>query len=77
MSMSFGCRCAERRKPVVDRAWKVTQRQCNHSAFNGYQYTPSDYSTVMCLVCGAIGRTKARFVGALKDASNEDLGIKP
>jgi hypothetical protein len=46
----------------------VTQRLCNHSAFNGYHYTPSDYSTVRCCQCGVHWRTKASYVRRLPDA---------
>lgn len=46
----------------------VTQRLCNHSAFNGYQRTPSDYSTVRCCVCGNSWRTRANYVADLPDA---------
>ncbi len=67
MSVSFGCHCAERKKPVKDRKWFVLQRNCNHSAFSGYRETPSDYSTVWCQGCGTVGRTKARYVEDLED----------
>ncbi len=66
MASAFDCKCAERKKPVADRDWVVTQYRCNHSAFNGYHYTPSDYSTVVCNRCRACGRTKAAYVGSLK-----------
>jgi hypothetical protein len=69
MSVAFGCKCPERKKPVRERNWVVTQRYCNHSAFNGYHYTPSDYSTVVCLSCRRSGRTKAAYVYELKDGS--------
>jgi hypothetical protein len=46
----------------------VTQRLCNYSAFNGYHYTRSDYSTVRCAVCGSHWRTKADYVSSLPDA---------
>lgn len=65
MSVSFGCRCAERRKQVQKRNWGVIQRLCNQSAFNGYRTTFSDYSTVHCLSCGSVGRTKADYVANL------------
>jgi hypothetical protein len=53
------CRCGKR------DAWYVTAYRCNHSAFNGYRYTPSDYSEVECRSiyggCGVRWRTKARY----------------
>lgn len=79
MSVSFNCGspdsflqrtidCQERKKPVRERNWQVLQRYCNHSAFNGYHWTASDYSTVRCCTCGAVGRTKANYVALLPDA---------
>jgi len=52
--------------------WRVIDRNCNHSAFNGYRRTPSKYSTCECLTCGAVWRTKAHYVEFLEDrvASN-------
>lgn len=49
--------------------WVVVQRQCNYSAFNGYHYTPSEYSLVRCTVpgCRSLWRTKATFVDDLPD----------
>ena len=38
---------------------RVDQRLCNHSAFNGYRYTPSDYSALRCMGCQWPWRTKA------------------
>lgn len=76
MAVSFGCKCPERRKPIGERRWVVSQRHCNHSAFNGYHYTPSDWSEVWCLECRAVGRTKAAYVSSLRDATDEDLGIR-
>lgn len=78
MSVSFNCgsssafmdqtkTCQERSRPVRERNWVVLQRLCNHSAFNGYHYTPSDYSTVRCMTCNAVGRTKADYVALLRD----------
>lgn len=67
MSVSFSCKCEERSKKLVQqRNWVVIEYRCNYSAFNGYHYTSSDYSLVMCLTCGAIGRTKAKYVEDLK-----------
>lgn len=67
MSLSFNCKCPERDKPVADRKWVVTQRNSHNSAFSGYQWTPSDYSTVVCHVCFCVGRTKAAYVASLPD----------
>lgn len=68
MSASFNCQCDERKKPVTARNWEVLTRECNYSAFNGYRYTPSAYSSVHCKTCGAVGRTKAAYVRLLPDA---------
>lgn len=76
MAVSFGCKCVERRKPLKERRWVVVQRQCNHSAFSGYYWTPSEYSEVLCLNCDAIGRTKADYVFDLRDATDADLCIR-
>jgi hypothetical protein len=70
MAVSFYCKCPERAKPVEQRNWVVYYRYCNHSAFESPKYGehPSDYSTVKCLSCGAVGRTKAKYVDDLRDA---------
>lgn len=47
--------------------WQVECRKHNHSAFGGYRRTESDYSEVICTVCGAKWRTKAEYVGRLPD----------
>ena len=67
MAHGFNCHCEERKKPVAERNWEVMQYRCNHSAFNGYHYTPSEYSTVVCRNpgCHGIGRTKAAYVDEL------------
>lgn len=67
MSVSFNCHCPERSKPVEERAWVVVARKCNHSAFNGWRWTPSDWSEIWCRGCHAVGRTKAKYVDSLKD----------
>lgn len=67
MSVSFSCHCQERNKPIDKRNWSVINRNYHCSAFNGYQKTYSDYSLVICDTCGAIGRTKAKYVKKLKD----------
>jgi hypothetical protein len=67
MSVSFGCKCGERKNRAKQRAWIVIARKCNYSAFNGYRYASSEYSDVLCLSCGACGRTKAGYVRRLQD----------
>ena len=49
--------------------WRVYQRYCNASAFNGYHVTPSDYSGLVCLLpgCGRRWRTKAGYVAEVPD----------
>ena len=69
MSGGTCCKCPESKKPVAERAWEVTQRNCNHSAFSGYHYTSSRYSAIRCTACRAIWRSTGRFVHMLKDAS--------
>jgi hypothetical protein len=73
MAVSFGCHCEERKKPPHMRRWVVLHRRCNYSAFNGYHYTPSDYSSVWCWACGAVGRTKAEYVDYLRDMTDEEV----
>ena len=68
MGMSISCHCDERAKHPARRAWGVAQRRCNHSAFNGYRWTPSEYSDVVCLKCGGHGRTRADYTAILPDA---------
>jgi hypothetical protein len=38
---------------------EVYQLKCNYGAFNGYHYTPSDYSGVRCRACAWPWRTKS------------------
>lgn len=68
MSGGNTCQCPEAKKPLADRRWYVTARHCNYSAFNGYHYTPSDYSEVRCSCCRCSWRTKAQYVNRLRDA---------
>lgn len=63
MSGNVPCTC---REPARRDHWRVSQYRCNHSAFNGYHETPSDYSTVVCERCRGFWRTKARYVEALQ-----------
>ena len=69
MSGGVFCHCDERHKPIGERKWVVTQYHCNYSAFNGYRYTPSDYSQVYCKVCRGIWRTKGAYVEQLPTGS--------
>jgi hypothetical protein len=66
MGSAPACKCGKR------DAWRVTARLCNYSAFNGYRWTPSEYSEVECAShlggCGARWRTKALYVGGLPNA---------
>lgn len=76
MSSGWVCRCPESTEPMVPNAnrkrsarlWRVTDRNCNYSAFNGYKKTWSPYSQIICLRCGALWRSKARYVAAIPDA---------
>lgn len=66
MSGGFVCKCPESKKPIEQRAWVIRDYKCNYSAFNGWRYTPSDYSAISCLKCQTIWRTKAKYVDNLK-----------
>lgn len=63
--MAQGSAC---REPNHRLGWRVTVRKANYSAFSGGKRTPSAYSQVRCLVCGATWRTKANYVERLADA---------
>lgn len=67
MAISFSCACSERSKPVGEREWAIVQYRCHRSAFAGYCETASNYSTVICKVCGKMGRTKAKYVDVLAE----------
>lgn len=63
----------DERRPSLRVCWPRHSRQLarhqalpHTSAFNGYHRTPSDYSTVRCLKCRGVWRTKAAYVTALK-----------
>jgi len=71
MSGGPGCEC--RGKNRRD-SWRVTQRRGNHSAFNGYRWTPSAYSEVRCLRCLRSWRTRAQYVDLLP---SELIGWEP
>jgi hypothetical protein len=79
MSGGNACKCLERLEPIIvpagsnrpGRLWRVVQYKCNHSAFNGYHYTSSDYSSLTCLRCGTTWRTKAPYVDDLRQFDRE------
>jgi len=58
----MACKC----KPKDKSNWEIWQYKCNYSAFSGYNYTPSDYSLIMCKKCSSVWRTKADYVSTLK-----------
>ncbi len=67
MSSGPACCCSERREPLCSRRWVVRVRKANRSAFSGYHWTPSEWSEVKCLRCGALWRTRAAYVSELRD----------
>jgi len=75
MAVSFSCKCSERKKPLKERNWFIIHRHHNHSAFeypkNAAHY--SDYSTVWCKTCNALGRTKAEYVDELRDVKRNEF----
>ncbi|BAV81123.1 hypothetical protein [Vibrio phage CKB-S2] len=65
MGRGFSCKCEERQKPAEQRQWVITQYKWNSGAFTAGDGEYSDYSRVVCLSCGASGRTKAKYVDKL------------
>jgi hypothetical protein len=71
------CLCPERARPLATdlppgsndrpRQWFVIRRNESCSAFNGYRSQWSDFSTVECRVCSGYWKTKAKWVGSLRD----------
>jgi hypothetical protein len=55
----------------------VETRLGNYSAFNGYHFTPSDYSRLRCLDCGYPWRTRSLAVGGLRDETDEERRNPP
>ncbi|MCH3962660.1 MAG: hypothetical protein LKE46_00060 [Clostridium sp.] len=49
--------------------WRVVVRNGNYSEFESPKgaFHPSKYSSVRCLKCGSIWRTKANYVNELED----------
>lgn len=48
-------------------SWRVERRNYSCSAFNGYRREWSAYSDVSCLECGHHWRTRAKYVGGLRN----------
>ena len=69
--------CPKCEKDPRDPPVMVVDRNCNYSAFNGYAWTGSDYSMVMCLWCGSHWRTKAKYVDEKPDAPKGWVNMKP
>jgi hypothetical protein len=62
------CTCGKNRKKDHSRLAVIrSQRKCHYSAFNGHKWTPSNYSTVVCLMpgCNGMWRSKADYVDDL------------
>ena len=73
MSAHIKCSCGREKRDHSDLV--VVKRNFNRSAFNGYRYTPSDYSLVKCTRPGCFGmwRSKSRYVDTLPDAPQETV----
>jgi hypothetical protein len=69
MASGKACICEKEKKDTKN--WIVIHRKHNHSAFETPKYGchPSDYSTVGCLKCGMLWRTKAKYVDCLSDGT--------
>lgn len=65
MSKGIACSCSG---PIEDRLknWRIIQFKCNHSAFNGWKKTYSEYSSFRCMVCTNIWRSKSDYVFKVK-----------
>lgn len=86
MSGGVACKCLERLEPEKalegsnrpGRLWRLVDYKCNYSKFNGRRYTPSDYSSVTCLRCGAFWRTKSDGVSVFARYDREtEISISP
>lgn len=72
MAVHFNCQCLERKKPVEQRAWIITEYKHNSSVFvkKGGEY--SDWSQILCVKCGKTGRSKSKYVDSLKILSPQE-----
>lgn len=77
MSGGRVCRCPELRLALRRRYWRTLTFRGNYSAFHGYRFTPSDYSSIICLRCGSCWRTKAAYVDDLKIATEAERCAPP
>ena len=66
----FGC--VEPKQHRMGGRWRISHWMHNHSAFNGYRETNSDYSEILCLECHRSWRTKAGYVDTLKHLTEEE-----
>lgn len=72
MSQGQACDHRPREEHVV-----VVTYHGNYSAFAGYQFTPSDYSAVLCVTCGARWRTNAAWVERCRPATRAERYSAP
>jgi hypothetical protein len=77
MSDGPACHCPERQKPISERLWECWAHKCNHSAFNGYHRTSSDWSQVYCPACRALWRTKSNWAGLIHQGVDSARPIPP
>lgn len=54
------------------KRWRVLDRNCNYSRFNGGRHTPSEYSLLLCLTCKGHWRTRGDYVVELIDATPKE-----
>jgi len=60
------CKCTDHSQ------WRVLDRNCNYSAFNGGHKTWSSYSGMLCLACRCPWRSKSAYVRSTPDISPEE-----
>ncbi len=76
----MSCVCSENKRPFKSdlsymsnnrpRQWFVIKRNYRHTKSAGiFGSNWSDYSTVVCYVCGSSWKTKAKYVNKLENCS--------
>lgn len=65
MSKGISCSCPGKQEDRL-KNWRIIQYKCNHSAFSGGHYTPSDYSCFRCIACDRVWRSKSDYVYAVQ-----------